>query len=144
MRFPTWWLVSGSRQSMATWVWLAVRSVLLTLPSALASLNAAAYWVGQGGGRRAELGAAGHGVGRDEGDVRAGGRAEVRRGRLPLAGVGVRQRVRHDRAGTAVAPQGQDLSGNLLADGDACRARPEGMPARSSARAALKTACRAG
>jgi hypothetical protein len=52
MRFQTWWLVNGSRHSMPTWVWSAVRAVLLTLPSALASLNAAAYsgLVSAGGG----------------------------------------------------------------------------------------------
>src|SRR5262249_37066735 len=40
-RFQTWWLVSGSRQSMTTGVWSAVRVVLPALPSALVSLQAA-------------------------------------------------------------------------------------------------------
>src|SRR5215207_1394312 len=43
MRFQTWWLVSGTRQSPATSVWSAVRVEPVALPSALASLNAAAY-----------------------------------------------------------------------------------------------------
>src|SRR5437764_6121605 len=59
MRFQTWWLVSGSRHSMATWVWSAVRTVLSLLPSALVSLNAAAYSglvrAGGGPGRNWEL-----------------------------------------------------------------------------------------
>src|SRR5438132_1064289 len=59
MRFHTWWLVSGSRHSPATRVWSAVRTVLSLLPSALASLNAAAYSglvrAGGGPGRNWEL-----------------------------------------------------------------------------------------
>src|SRR3954451_13569288 len=66
MRFQPWWLVSASRHSMATWVWSAVRTVLLTLPSALASLNAAAYSglvrAGGGPGRNWELLSTAYGV----------------------------------------------------------------------------------
>src|SRR5262245_9155220 len=66
MRFHTWPLVSGSRHSMATWVWSAVRTVLLTLPSALVSLNAAAYsglvMAGGGPGRNWEVLATANGV----------------------------------------------------------------------------------
>src|SRR4051794_7687914 len=52
MRFQTCWLVSGSRQIRPTWVWSGVRVVLLMLPIALVSLNAAAYsgLVSAGGG----------------------------------------------------------------------------------------------
>src|SRR5262249_38660888 len=59
MRFQTWWLVSGSRHSRATWVWSAVRTVLSLLPSALTSLKSVAYSVllraGVGPGRDCEL-----------------------------------------------------------------------------------------
>jgi hypothetical protein len=59
MRFQTWWLVSGSRHSRATWVWSGVRVEPVALPSALTSLSAAAYSglvrAGGGGGRNWEL-----------------------------------------------------------------------------------------
>src|SRR5262249_47672443 len=88
---------------------------------------------GQGRGRSgAELGAALHRERGDEGDVHVGGRAEVRRGRLPLAGVGVRRRVGHDRGGAVAGAQGQDRRGALLAEGAA-----GGGPARGNARQVL-------
>src|SRR5437588_419476 len=66
MRFQTWWLVSGSRQSRATWVWSGVRAEPVARPSALASLNAAAYSglvrAGGGPGRNCELLATANGV----------------------------------------------------------------------------------
>src|SRR5437762_3188594 len=59
MRFQTAWLVSGSRHSRATWVWSGVRVEPVARPSALASLNAAAYSglvrAGGGPGRNWEL-----------------------------------------------------------------------------------------
>src|SRR4051812_38122269 len=65
-RFQTWWLVSGSRQSIATWLWSAVRVVLFTLPIALVSLKAVAYSLlvsaGGGGGANWEGPLVVHGV----------------------------------------------------------------------------------